>query len=67
MTIIDALNANDNGHVRVVCGDRWLIAHVDGEGQCFTVYEKRARMKNARCLVETESQDEACRFLTGEK
>lgn len=67
MSILDALNEHDNGHVRVVCGDRWLTAHVDSEGQCFTVYEQRPRMKNPKCLVETSNEDESCRWLLGEK
>lgn len=64
MTITDALNDHD---ARVVCGHRWLTAHVDDEGQCFTVYEQRPRQKTARCLTATENVDEACRFLIGEK
>lgn len=65
MTIIEAL-VNENG-ARVVCGHRWLTAHVDGEGQCFTVYEQKPRQKYSRVLVATENEDEACRFLIGEK
>lgn len=68
MTIIDALvGREDHGDVRVTNGDRWLVAHVDSEGHCFTVYEQRHRQKYPRCLVETENEDEAVRFLVGLK
>lgn len=68
MTIIDALLGNgDWAHVRVSCGDRWLVAHRDGEGLCLTVYEQQHRQKYARCLTETSNEDEAVRYLIGEK
>lgn len=68
MTIIDAMADRDNyGDVRVVNGERWLVAHVDGEGLCFTVYSRTHRQKHSRCLVETENEDEAVRYLVGLK
>jgi hypothetical protein len=68
MTIIDALKGDgDWAHVRLSCGDRWLVANQDGEGLCFTVYERSSRQKYSRVLTETENEDEACRFLIGEK
>lgn len=66
MTILDAL-LDPNIGIRVECGYRWIEGHGDEEGQYFTVYEKRPRQKTPRCLVATENQDEACRFLIGEK
>lgn len=66
MTIIEALLDREN-NVRVVCGDRWLAAHTDHEGRCFTVYEQRPRQKHERCLVATEVEDESVRYLIGEK
>lgn len=68
MTIVDALIDRENyGDVRVVCGERWLTAHQDAEGQCFEVREQKHRQKYARLLVATENEDEACRFLISEK
>lgn len=64
MNIIDVLN---NHNAKLVCGDRWITAHVDHQGQCFTVYEQTKRMKHPRCLTATENLDDACRYLIKEK
>lgn len=70
MTILDAL-VNDDAmpHVRVSCRHRWLVGATDkavGES-FFTVYEQKPRQKYARCLTETSNEDEAVRYLIGEK
>jgi len=71
MTIIDALIGEIRegvwAHVRVSCGERWLCAERDAAGVCFTVREQRRRQKYPRVLVQTENEDEACRYLIGEK
>ena len=68
MTIIDAL-INDMADVRLVCGDRWLVGGTDeAEGESFLiVYEKTKRQRRPRCLTETSNEDEAVRWLLGEK
>ena len=65
MTIIDLLE--NESSARVSYGDRWLVVSRDSDGLCFIVYQQKHRQKHARVLVNTENQDEACRYLIQEK
>lgn len=68
MTIIDALtNRSEYGDVRVLNGDRWLCASIEGDTVMFVVNERKYKQKHTRRVVETENEDEAVRFLVGEK
>lgn len=70
MTIIDALISDDLGaEVRVCFKDRWMVGCLDtAESEpYFVVYEQKPRQRHARCLTETSNEDEACRWLIGEK
>jgi len=68
MTIIDAL-LNDDLGVLVKCGERWLVGCTDeAEGESyFIVYEQKRRQRQPRALTDTANEDEAVRYLIGEK
>jgi hypothetical protein len=68
MTIIDAMtNRSDFGDVRVVCGTRWLNTKDEDGATVYSVRDQQYRQKHSRCLVETENEDEAVRYLVGLK
>jgi len=61
VTLADAILA-DNSRIEVLHGKRKLVGEKDFNNErFFVVYQGK------RKLVETENEDEACRFLTGEK
>lgn len=69
MNINDILFSGSEYDVRIVSGERWLYGDRDVvSGNLFYgVSERKRGQKTTRCLIETESEDEAVRYLVGLK
>jgi len=62
MTIIEALkDVNSPRHIRVSCGDRWLVR---SEGE-WVVYEQKYRQNFSREIIRTANEDDAVATLCG--
>lgn len=56
----------DEPDSRLSIGDRWLIKWEPFNTTVFTVYQKKRYQKITRVLIETESEELACKILKGE-